>query len=177
METTPFSFKCKSFISNIITSSSFEAYNVLYSMWPDLKNGEFCANHLMDGKYLLTWPCPLLHTGGQKWHLLASSGFSGLKWVWKIRLNLTFKKHTHIQIGWIIATVSNCFRLEETPLLLFCNRVCLLTAGDCLPTILSALPNQLENIERQNEPEERESKSISVKFSWTKWKREQLFRN
>ena len=110
---------------------------------------------------------------------VASVGFKRVFWIKMgfIRLNLTFKKHTHIQIGWIIATVSNCFRLEKTPLLLFCNRVCLLTAGDCLPTILSALPNQLENIERQNEPEERESKSISVKFSRTKWKREQLFRN
>ena len=120
----------------------------------------------------------------KKWWILCKS-FNG----WKIFAHLTmsafaywgtkvasvgFKRvfwiYDYIQIGWIIATVSNCFRLEETPLLLFCNRVCLLTAGDCLPTILSALPNQLENIERQNEPEERESKSISVKFSRTKWK-------
>ena len=73
-------------------------------------------------------------------------------------------------------TPLGCFLLSlKEALLLFCNRVCLLTAGDCLPTILSALPNQLENIERQNEPEERESKCISVKHWETK--REQLFRN
>ena len=40
------------------------------------------------------------------------------------------------------------FTLEET-LLLFCNRVCLLTAGDCLSPMLSALTNHLENIARR----------------------------
>ena len=163
METTPFSFKCKSFISNIITSSSFEAYNVLYSMWPDLKKWWILCKSFNGWKIFAHLTMSALAYWGTK---VASVGFKRVFWI-----------YNYIQIGWIIATVSNCFRLEETPLLLFCNRVCLLTAGDCLPTILSALPNQLENIERQNEPEERESKSISVKFSRTKWKREQLFRN
>ena len=48
-------------------------------------------------------------------------------------------------------TFLGCFflSLKET-FLLFCNRVCLLTAGDCLPPVLSALTGQVENIERQD---------------------------
>ena len=66
-------------------------------------------------------------------------------------------KHSQI----VILHPWGVFLSVEKSLLLFCNRVCLLTAGDCLSPMLSALTNQLENIPRQDERVKLESESES----------------
>ena len=63
-------------------------------------------------------------------------------------------------------TPLGCFLLSlKEALLLFCNRVCLLTAGDCLPAVLSALTTQVENIARRDEKAKLESESVIVKVN------------
>ena len=63
-------------------------------------------------------------------------------------------------------TPLGCFLLSlKEALLLFCNRVCLLTAGDCLPAVLSALTTQVENIAGRDEKAKLESESIIVKVT------------